>query len=293
MASGAPYAYALRRHGLRVGNDDYVRAAESGARPHRRQPDARRHVLVAVDRNARLDDRLAPGPHASARAPARRRDAVHARAGGRWEDAARLISTSCGGRSNDGALPAAHHVETGDAVAWEGTAGLSWIPALVEGGHLEEARSAGEYYRHRRFHGAPEDVDLAPTSEDGYAAVMAFVALEDWETAKRVADWMLTFRYTYVAFSELTLLGRYGFRTVGADQASPPNQHLHAFGLICVPEMVRLARAVGDDYYLGRTRANPRLLPPVHRAGRRRLRRAGRNGSERYHQTDCFAARGC
>ena len=23
--SGAPYAYALRRHGLRVGNDDYVR----------------------------------------------------------------------------------------------------------------------------------------------------------------------------------------------------------------------------------------------------------------------------
>ncbi len=33
-------------------------------------------------------------------------------------------------------------------------------------------------------------------------AVMAFVALEDWEAARRAADWMLTFRYTYdVAFS--------------------------------------------------------------------------------------------
>ena len=51
------------------------------------------------------------------------------------------------------------------------------------------------------------------------------------------------------------MLGRYGFRTRGADQASPANQHLHAFGLICLPEMVRLARETGDEHYRRRARA--------------------------------------
>src|SRR5205823_7436875 len=98
-------------------------------------------------------------------------------------------------------------------------AGMSWIPALVEAGHHEEAHRAGAYYaQFDTWCGAPEDVDLAPTSEDGYAAVTAFVALEDWETARRAADWMLTFRYTYdVVFPEHTLLGRRGFKTRGAD----------------------------------------------------------------------------
>src|SRR5205823_2707019 len=64
-------------------------------------------------------------------------------------------------------------------------------------------------------------------------------------TARRAADWMLTFRYTYdVDFPEDTPLGRYGFKTRGADVASPPNQHLHAFGLICLPELMRL----GEPY---------------------------------------------
>ena len=110
-------------------------------------------------------------------------------------------------------------------------------------------------------------------------AVMAFVALEDWETARRAADWMLTFRYTYdVAFPETTLLGRYGFRTRGADQASPANQHLHAFGLIACREMVALARATGDEYYLRPHAGEPRLLPPVRRPRGRRLQRPARHG---------------
>ena len=98
---------------------------------------------------------------------------------------------------------------------------------------------------------------------------MAFVALEDWETARRAADWLLTFRYSYdVAFARDDVLGRYGFRTRGADQASPANQHLHAFGLICLPELVRLARATGDDCYRADGAREPRLLPPVRRARR-------------------------
>jgi hypothetical protein len=260
--SGVPYAFALLVHGRRVGNDDYVAAAEG--------------VLDHVAAN------LTPGGAFWSQLTSTRgwttgwhpdRTRLHARtladatlfilrAGGRWEAAARSnVAVARRTQRDDGALPAAHHVKTGDAVAWDGTAGLAWIPALVAAGELDAARAAGDYYRQfveaGFLNGAPEDVNLAPTSEDGYAALMAYVALEDFETARRAADWMLTFRYTYdVAFSPHTILGHYGFRTRGGDQASPPNQHLHSFGLICLPELVLLARASGDDYYLTRAREN-------------------------------------
>jgi hypothetical protein len=293
--SGAPYAYALRRHGRRVGNDDYVAAAEA--------------VLDHIAGN------LTPAGTYWAQWTATRgwttgwhpdRARLHARtladatlfmlrAGGRWEESARSnLEVARRTQRDDGALPAAHHVRTGDAVSWDGTAGLAWIPPLVEAGYVDEARRAGDYYRgFDTYFGAPEDVDLAPTSEDGYAAVMAYAALGDVGAARRAADWMLTFRYTYdVAFSEGTLLGHYGFRTRGADQASPANQHLHSFGLICLPEMVWLARATGDDYYLERTRENLACF---------RQFVAREDGdfdayrgmvSERYYQTDCFEAKG-
>jgi hypothetical protein len=298
--SGVPYAYALLRHGLRVGDDAYTATA--------------RAMLDHVARN------LTPGGTFWSQWTSERgwttgwhpdRTRLHARTladatlfmlraakltgESTWHAAARSnLDVAVRTQREDGALPAAHHVETGAAVSWEGTAGMSWIPALVEAGELEAARRAGDYYRQfDRWFGAPEDVDLAPTSEDGYAAVMAFVVLEDWETARRAADWMLTFRYTYdVAFSPRTLLGVYGFRTRGGDQASPANQHLHCFGLICVPEMVRLARATGDDHYLETTRENLAFA---------RQFVAREDGdfdayrgmvSERFYQTDCFQAKG-
>lgn len=293
--SGVPYAYALLLHGRRVGNADYVAAAEA--------------VLDHVAGN------LTPGGTFWSQWTANRgwtwgwhpdHSRLHARtladatlfmlrAGGRWEAAARSnVSVAVRTQREDGALPGAHHVETGDAVSWAGTAGMAWIPALVEAGELEAARRAGEYFsRFDVWRGAPEDVDLAPTAEDGYAAVMAFVALEDWEAACRAADWMLTFRYTYdVAFSPRTLLGAYGFRTRGADQASPANQHLHAFGLICLPELLRLAAATGDDHY------RERALEQLDCFRQFIAREDGDFGawrgmaSERYYQTDCFQAKG-
>jgi hypothetical protein len=293
--SGAPYAYALLRHGRRVGNDEYVRAAEA--------------VLDHIAQN------LTPGGTYWAQWTRERgwttgwhpdHTRLHARtladatlfmlrAGGRWADSARSnVAVAVRTQRDDGALPAAHHVETGDAVAWEGTAGLAWVPALVEARELDAARRAGTYYaQFDAWYGAPEDVDLAPTSEDGYAALMAFVALEDWDNARRAADWLLTFRYSYdVAFGERTLLGRYGFRTRGADQASPANQHLHAFGLICLPEMLRLAEASGDELYRRTTLENLACFRQFI------AREDGDFGawrgmaSERYYQTDCFQAKG-
>jgi hypothetical protein len=293
--SGAPYAYALLRHGRRVGNDAYVTAAES--------------VLDHIAGNLTpagtywsqwtADDGWTTGWH-----PDRTR--LHARtladaalfmlrAGGRWtESALSNVAVAVRTQREDGALPAAHHVETGDAVAWEGTAGMAWIPALVAAGEHEAARRAGAYYAgFDGWYGAPEDVDLAPTSEDGYAALMAFVALEDWPNAKRAADWMLTFRYTYdVAFNEPTLLGHYGFRTRGADNASPANQHLHAFGLICLRELVQLGRAVGDDYYVQSARENLACFRQFIAREDGDFDAYKGMASERYYQTDCFQAKG-
>jgi hypothetical protein len=293
--SGAPYAYALLRHGRRIGNDEYVEAATA--------------VLDHIASN------LTPGGtfwsqwtaangwttgwhpdhsrlHARTLADA---TLFMLRAGARWESAARSnLDVARRTQREDGALPAAHHVDTGEAVAWEGTAGMSWIAPLVEAGYLDEARRAGRYYEQfDSFYGAPEDVDLAPTSEDGYAAVMAYVALEDWDAAGRAADWMLTFRYTYdVAFPPNTLLGTYGFRSRGADTASPANQHLHAFGLICLPEMVRLSRAIGDEHYLERTRENLACFRQFIAREDGDFDAYKGMASERYYQTDCFQAKG-
>ncbi|HSL64711.1 MAG TPA: hypothetical protein VK874_08640 [Gaiellaceae bacterium] len=303
--SGVPYAYALLRHGIRVGNRDSVRAATAvldhvagsltpggtfwaqwtrergwttGWHPDR----TRLHARTLADATLFM----LRASRTSGSEPQSRR---------RWETAARSnLAVALRTQRDDGALPSAHHVETGEAVSWKGTAGLAWVPALVEGGHLDAARRAGAFYRELdAWCGAPEDVDLAPTSEDGYGAVMAFVALEDWEAAKRAADWMLTFRYTYdVAFSPHTILGAYGFRTRGADQASPANQHLHAFGLVCLPEMMRLAHATGDDHYLATTRENLACFRQFV------AREDGDFGAwrgmttERYYQTDCFQAKG-
>ena len=255
--SGAPYAYALLRHGRRVGNDDYVRAAES----------VLDHIAASSTPGGTFWSQwTAERGWTTGWHPDRQR--LHARtladaalfmlrAGEAWAEAARsTVAVAVRTQRDDGALPAAHHVETGEAVSWDGTAGLAWIPALVEAGYLDEARSAGAYYeRFEHYRGAPEDVDLASTSEDGYGALMAYVALEDWANARRAADWMLTFRYSYdVAFDPATTLGRHGFRSRGADNASPANPHLHAFGLICHAELKRLAEATGDEHYAERAR---------------------------------------
>ncbi len=213
----------------------------------------------------------------------------------------------------DGAIPGTWNGRTGEPLSWEGSAGLAWVPALVEGARLlgreewlDAAGRAGAYYA--RFvddgllFGAPEDVDLGPTSEDGYVAVMAYVALAEapggprarWlDLARRAADWTLTFRYAYnVAFDPATTLGRRDFRSRGADQASPANQHLHAYGLVCLPEMVRLARLTGDDHYLERTRENLACFRQL--IARHDGDFGARRGMapERYYQTACFGRKG-
>jgi uncharacterized protein YyaL (SSP411 family) len=166
------------------------------------------------------------------------------------------------------------------------------------------ARLAGRYYAdavEREFlHGAPEDVDLAPTSEDGYLAIMAYVALfeadgdPEWlALARRAADWTLTFRYTYdVDFPEHTLLRDYGFRSRGADQASPANQHLHSYGLICVPELTRLGRHTGDDYYLASAEENLACFRQFVARADGDFNAYRGMVSERFYQTACYQPKG-
>ena len=229
-----------------------------------------------------------------------------------WEDAVRANLAAVAGRQRaDGNLGAAHDPVTGAVARWDGAAGLVWIAALLDGAerygeaaYREAALRAGSWYRRfvdeRFIHGAPEDVDLAPTSEDGYNAVIAFAALHRatgeaaWlDVARRAADWALTFRYTYdVAFDAATVLGSHRFRTRGTDQASPANQHLHHFGLLMQPELVELSRLTGDDYY--RRRAAEALDAWRQMIVRHDGELGGRRGmvAERYHQTDCHAPKG-
>ncbi len=228
----------------------------------------------------------------------------------RWRDAARSnLDVIVGRQRDDGNLGGIHHAETGEVLSWDGSASLAWVPALVgardwDARYLPAAVRAGEYYARfveaEYLHGAPEDVDLAPTSEDGYVAIMAYAALyratgeERWlALARRAAEWTFTFRYSYdVDFAPRTPLGTWDFRTRGADQASSSNQHVHAYGLICTDDLLDLAAWTGDDWY--RVRAEEafacfRQLLPLADGDLNAYRGMI---TERYYQTECFQPKG-
>jgi hypothetical protein len=212
----------------------------------------------------------------------------------------------------DGNLGATHHALTGEVLSWSGSAGLAWVNALAEaarfddpdGGYLAAATRAGDYYasfvRAEFLHGAPEDVDLAPTSEDGYVALMAYLALyrrtgeARWlDLARRAADWLLTFRYSYnTEFRPGTPLGAYRFATRGGDTASPSNQHLHAYGLVCTAEMAELSAACGDSHYVERAREALACFRQFVARFDGDFNAYRGMVSERYYQTMCFQPKG-
>jgi hypothetical protein len=320
--SGTPYAYALLRHGRRRDRGDYVDAAASVLDHivHNLAPggtfwgqwSASRgwHVGWTPDQRRLHSRTLGDATLFLLRAAVAEQSAGHARSS--WVDAVRSnLDVACAGQDADGRLGSAHDAYTGAVLDRAGTAGLAWIPPLAEAAaaldqpaYLEVARRAGRHYLdavHAEFLcGAPEDVDLAPTSEDGYLAVMAYVLLYEHDgdpiwlaAACRAADWMLTFRYTYdVAFDRHTLLGRYGFRTRGADQASPANQHLHSFGLICAPELERLADHADDPYYRESNRENLACFRQFVARQDGDFNAYRGMVSERFYQTNCFQPKG-
>ncbi|RDV43564.1 hypothetical protein DOE76_16620 [Leifsonia sp. ku-ls] len=313
--SGIPWAYALLAHGLRTSRPEEVDAAtrvidfttaslspsgtfwgvwyrDSGWTQSWTELKRGLHSRTLAEATLFLIRAQALAPHEQ------------------WEHAIRSnLDVVVGRQRADGNLGSVHHAETGEVLSWSGASGLTWIAALVEAAdrdarYLPAALAAGRYYEQfvdREFlHGAPEDVDLAPTSEDGYAAVMAYVALHratgdrHWlDVARRAADWMLTFRYSYdVALPEHTLLGAYGFRTRGADNASPSNQHVHAYGLVCTAELRELSTALGDPHYA--ERADETLACFRQFIAREDGDFNAYRGmvSERYYQTACFQPKG-
>jgi len=320
--SGIPWAYALLAHGRRLGRADEVAAAEkvigficdnlspSGSfwgtwyrssgwtqswTPIRRGI----HSRTLAEATLFLLRALELGEDVRAEHPA-------------WAASARSnLEVIVNRQREDGNVGSVHHAETGEVLSWEGASGLTWVATLAEAAryddgdrYLSAAIRAGEYYAsfvEREFiHGAPEDVDLAPTSEDGYAAVMAYMALhrrtgeERWlDLARRSADWMLTFRYSYnVSFDPLSILGVYRFATRGADQASTSNQHLGAYGLVCTQELDALSEALGDPHYrlqADETLACFRQLLAVEDGQVNAYRGMI---TERYYQTNCFQPKG-
>jgi hypothetical protein len=95
-----------------------------------------------------------------------------------------------------------------------------------------------------------------------------------------------------VDFPAHTLLDHYDFRSRGADQASPANQHLHAYGLICHRELMSLGKHTGDDYY---TRSAEETLACFRQfVAREDGDFNARRGmvTERYFQTACYQPKG-
>ena len=133
---------------------------------------------------------------------------------------------------------------------------------------------------------------------------MAYVALareatDDADRARwldlavRAAEWTMTFRYAYdVTFPTRSLLARHGYRSRGMDQASVANQHLHVYGLICVPELAWLGLETDDPWLVARTRDH--LVAARQLLVREDGELNGRRGMlpERIYQTDCFGPKG-
>ncbi len=311
--SGIPWAYALLRHGMRVGDEA---AQSAGARvidfcTAELSPSGTFWGVWYRDRGwTQSWTRRPRGLHSRTLGEATqfllRAVALTGRAD--WERAARSnLDAVVARQRDDGNLGSIHHADTGEVLSWQGSAGLAWVGALAETGdprYIAVAERAGRYYarfvRDEYLHGAPEDVDLAVTSEDGYVAVMAYLALhratgdQEWlDLARRSADFALTFRYAYdVDFAPGTILAQYDFGTRGADQASPSNQHLHAYGLICTRELLELAAASGDDHY--RERALETLACFRQFVARFDGDFNAYRGmvTERYYQTECFQPKG-
>lgn len=173
----------------------------------------------------------------------------------------------------DGGYGTYYDVNSGDVKEWRGAGGMLWIPALLYGSeyfgnkaYFDSALRAGSYYTRfiddEYIYGAPEDVHLTPASEDGYNAVITYLALYEKTGDKKwlgyackSADWAVTFRWMYnTGFAEDTFLRKYDFRTRGGDMASVSNNHIHNYGLVCHPELLRLWEYTGDNYYLQRAR---------------------------------------
>ncbi|MFC4243647.1 hypothetical protein ACFOYW_09705 [Gryllotalpicola reticulitermitis] len=314
--SGVPWAYALLAHGTRVGNEaatdagraviDTIAAAlsPSGTFWGVWYRDHGWNQSWSSVPNALHSRTLAEATLFLARAL--RLEPEHPT----WERALRSNLDAVVARQRvDGNLGTLHEATTGAVLSWAGSAGLAWVAALAEASdrdprYLPAALRAGEYYatfvEREYLHGAPEDVDLAPTSEDGYVAVMSYASLyrrtrdQRWlRLAAHAADWTFTFRYSYnVSFDAHTTLGIYGFASRGADQASPSNQHLHAYGLVCTAELRQLSEWTGDPYY--RERAEESLA-----CFRQFIAREDGDfnayrgmATERYYQTACFQPKG-
>lgn len=191
-----------------------------------------------------------------------------------WEEAVLSnLNFAASHQREDGNFGSYYNCQSGTVEEWDGAGGMLWISALLAGAAYfgedrfsESAVRAGSYYekfiKDEYIYGAPEDVHLTPTSEDAYNAVASYVHLYEFDRnpkwlglASSAADWMMTFRWTYnLQFPRHSMLAQYDFRSRGADQASTSNQHLHNYGLFCVPEMLRLWTYTKDDYYLNRTR---------------------------------------
>lgn len=272
--SGAPTAYALLRHGLTRGDERALVAARSvldtvagglapcgafwgiwtphGWRAGWNGGPTRLHSRTLAEATLFMVRALALEPDHP-----------------EWTRAVRSNLEFCLRSMDEHGNPGSYYdAYTGEVLDRQGTAGLLWAAALAEAAgvldspdYMEAALRVGTAYsgalRRGELLGAPEDIGLCPSSEDAYNALIATMALANathsttWlDLARVAADWLLTYRWSYdVRFTPGSPLARRDFRTRGADLASPSNNHLHMYGLICQQELFELSTLLRDPWY--------------------------------------------
>ncbi len=322
--SGIPHAHLLARWGRENGHPEYVEAGhgvvdricEEGLAPCGAFWGQWKRETDSWDAGWNPDSKWLHagtlGEAATFLAEAIRRERVLGHRHPAWERALKSnLDFALRAQDRDGCLGTYYHCETGEVTGRDGSGGLGWIPALVQGAtllrreaYLRAAEQAGDFYQEyvddAVFYGGCEDIHLSPSSDSGYQAINAYMALYEatagrgWlENARRAAEWTLTMRWMHnTHFPPETLVGQYGYRTFGADIASPPNQHMHSYGLLVHASLIKLWMVTGDRYYLDRARDHVRYsLQMIARADGDMGARRGMISEQWYH-TDWWQPKG-
>ncbi len=172
-----------------------------------------------------------------------------------------------------GELPHEIDGKTGKPFSWVGVTAGAWAGALaVQSGMEKDKKRAADYRRaaekigsfylkeyieKERFIGGPADTYMAPNMEDPYNLLLAYSELyratgkKLWlQTAKRLADHLLSWRYLYdVTFPKGTVCHQQKVRTYHMSPASVANKHLQNWDTLADTYLFELSRSLRDPFY--------------------------------------------
>jgi len=173
----------------------------------------------------------------------------------------------------DGAIPHEIDGKTSKPLSWTGATCGTWVGALAIYSRIDVDKARGReyltaalkaakfyaktYVEKERYLGGPYDTYMAPNMEDPYNLLLAYSELyattgkREWlSTARKVADHLLSWRYTYDArFPDGTICRKLKVRTFHMSPASVSNKHIQNWDTLAAPYLLRLSNWLKDPFY--------------------------------------------